>query len=203
MIFGTAGFTACLALLRMEQNGQTPGQGPILVTGASGGVGQFAVAIFTKAGYEVHALTAKDDARDRLTELGAKKILLPTDLPEKVRPVEGVKYGGAVDSLGGATLEKVLAQTQLWGNVASIGLAENAAFSSTVMPFILRGVSLLGTSSNNCSWQMRLKVWDKLVADFSTDLADFVSQEVELTEVLSVAKAMLERRTRGRILVRI
>ena len=219
MIFGTAGFTAELALARMLQNGQKPEMGPVLVTGASGGVGQFAIRAFSRAGFEVHALTGKPEVHERLTKLGAKKIVrsdefwsmsaAPDSSTRSVRPLESVQYGGAVDNLGGKTLAAIIARTQLWGSVASIGLAENAELHTTVMPMVLRGVSLLGISSNNCAYDLRLKLWRKLAAEAANnqremfDLDTFVTREISLDQVLDVAKAMLSRQTYGRILVKI
>ena len=209
MIFGTAGFTAELALARMLQNGQTPTLGPILVTGASGGVGQFAIRAFSRAGFEVHALTGKKELRSRLEKLGAKRVVSPKEVSLKSRPLESIEYGGAVDNLGGKTLAAIIARVQLWGNVASIGLADSAELQTTVMPMILRGVSLLGISSNNCSRDLRLKLWQKLAAEIShdsseaADLDQFVTDEVSLEKVVNVSQEMLARKIHGRVLVKI
>lgn len=213
MIFGTAGFTAELALARMLQNGQKPDMGPILVTGASGGVGQFAVRAFVRAGFEVHALTGKFEMRERLMKLGVKKIVLPQEfLPDAnvaPRALESVQYGGAVDNLGGKTLAALIARTQLWGSVASIGLAEGPELQTTAMPMILRGVSLLGISSNNCPYNLRLNLWQKIAGEVANDeremsaLETFVAREIALDQVVNVAKEMLSRQTHGRILVKI
>ncbi len=202
MTYGTAGFTAALALARMQQNGQTPDKGPILVTGASGGVGQFAIQLFSRAGFEVHALTGKSDLRARLEKLGAKKIFLSDEFPLKSRPLEAVQYGGAVDNLGGETLASIVARVQLWGNVACIGLAESTDLHTTVMPMILRGVSLLGISSNNCPYELRAKLWQKLATQ-TEGLDEFVSQDVGLDDVLAVSQQMLSRKTHGRVLVKL
>ena len=209
MIFGTAGFTAELALARMLQNGQTPDMGPILVTGASGGVGQFAIRAFSRTGFEVHALSGKMELRPRLEKLGAKKVIAPKDFSLKSRPLESIEYGGAVDNLGGKTLAAIIARVQLWGNVASIGLAESVELQTTVMPLILRGVSLLGVSSNNCARDLRLKLWQKLAAEISSDpseaadLDQFVMDEVSLQKIVNVSQEMLARKIHGRILVKI
>lgn len=202
MILGTAGFTAALALHRMEQNGQTPSLGPILVTGASGGVGSFAVQILVQAGYEVHAVSGKPEMRAYLTELGAKQILTPTDLDLGDRPLETVRFGGAIDNVGGELLAKILAHTQLWGNVASIGLAASAELHTTVMPFILRGVSLLGTSSNNTPMPLRRQLWDKLAGPWKPRaLSRILTKTVGLDDLPQIFNDLLARRSHGRVLV--
>jgi putative YhdH/YhfP family quinone oxidoreductase len=204
MILGTAGFTAALALHRMEQNGQTPAFGPILVTGASGGVGSFAVQVFSQNGYEVHAVSGKHEAVRHLMDLGAKQVIPPEQLGLGDRPLEKVRYGGAVDNVGGKLLSQVLAHIQLWGNVASIGLAESAELHTTVMPFILRGVSLLGTSSNNCTREVRHELWNKLAGPWRPKNIDgIVARTVELKDLVDAFDDLLHRRVQGRILVEI
>lgn len=202
MIYGTAGFTAALCLERLLQNGQTPEMGPILVTGATGGVGQFAITFFSKMGFEVHALTSKRELVSRLKEIGAKEVIFTSQLTLGDRPLETVRYGGAVDSLGGTTLSKILAHVQLWGNVASVGLADTFQLQSTVMPFILRGVSLIGISSNNTPLALRQKIWQRLANDLKpANLESYVNETVGLNDVLNVAQRMLSRQTYGRTLV--
>ncbi len=204
MIYGTAGFTAALAILRMEINGQKPSDGPILITGSSGGVGSFAVAFLHQRGYEVHALSGKPSQHQRLKDLGANQVMLPEDLHLGHRPLEKGLWAGVVDSVGGELLSKLIPHIKLWGQVASIGLAGGASFSGTVMPHILRGVSILGISSNNCPWDMRLKIWNDL-ASFGKvkNLDSFVSQNIHLEGVLRACEQMLHRKTFGRILVEI
>lgn len=204
MIYGTAGFTAALCLERMIQNGQNPEKGPILVTGATGGVGQFAISFFSKAGYEVHALTGKRELAARLTEVGAKKVIFTSQLELGERALESIRYGGAIDNIGGPTLSRLLATTQLWGNVCSVGLADSAELKTTVMPFILRGVSLLGVSSNNTPQNLRLKIWDRLASDLKPDhLETFVTEVIPLDDITAKAEQMLSRQSHGRILTRV
>jgi acrylyl-CoA reductase (NADPH) len=204
MIYGTAGFTAALALERMMLNGQKPEMGPILVTGATGGVGQFAISFFHKMGFEVHALTGKRQMSARLTEIGAKKIVFTSQLDLGERPLESVRYGGVVDNLGGNTLSKLVAHVNLWGNVCSIGLAEGHELKTSVMPLILRGVSVIGISSNNTPRDLRLKIWDRLSSDLKPEnLSSFLSETIHLQDVLAASQRMLDRQTHGRIVVEI
>ncbi len=203
MIYGTAGFTACLAVARMQQNGQTPEMGPIVVTGASGGVGQFAVQFFSQKKYQVWAVSGKPAMRERLLKLGAVKVLAPSDLEPATRPLEKVRFGGVVDNVGGKLLAGLIPQVELWGNVACIGLAEGAELHTTVMPLILRGVSLLGISSNNTTWPLRLKIWQSLAEEFKSSLDAFVSGEMALEELIPTAHQMLARETTGRYLLKL
>ncbi len=204
MILGTAGFTAALAMERMEQNGQTPSLGPILITGASGGVGSFAVQLFAQKGYEVHAVSAKPEAVSYLKKLGATSVLTPAALALGAKPLEGVRFGGAVDNVGGELLARVLAHTQLWGNVASIGLAGSHELHTTVMPFILRGVSLLGASSNNCPRELRHKLWQRLGDHWRPKQIDsVVSRSLKLKDAIPAAQDLLDRKIQGRILVEV
>ena len=204
MIIGTAGFTAALCLLRMSRNGQSPEKGPILVTGATGGVGCLAVQLFSRLGYEVWAMTGKRDRHDFLTFLGAKKVCSFEDLPLEERPLGKGLFGGVIENLGGDVLGRILPHIHPWGNVASVGLAQDFAFSTTVMPFILRGVSLLGISSNNCCLSDRQLLWQRLGGDWKLPaLEEVVTQEVGLDDLNFVFRQMLDRKTYGRILVRI
>lgn len=205
MILGTAGFTAALALFRMERNGQHPDMGPIVITGASGGVGTFAVEIFSQAGYEVHALSGKPQAHEQLKKLGAHKVITPEEFNEIGKhPLESVRYGGAVDNIGGSALARILASTQLWGNVASIGLAESAELHTTVMPFILRGVSLLGVSSNNTDLATRHHLWKQLAGRWKpVHLEDIVARVVKLEDVVAASHDLLARRIQGRMIVEV
>ena len=202
MILGTAGFTAALAFERMRHNGQTPALGPILITGASGGVGSLAIQIFARAGFTVHAVSAKRDRANDLRALGAAEVLTPNDLDLGPRPLETVRYGGAVDTVGGETLARLLAHVQLGGNVAAVGLAESARLPATVVPFILRGINLLGVSSTNAPAGLRPGLWKNLAGPWRPPrLDELVSREVDLDSVVATAVDMLERRTHGRILV--
>lgn len=205
MFFGTAAFTAALAVHRLLQNDQTPEKGPILVTGATGGVGNFAISILSHLGFEVIAMTGKKDQHHQLlTSLGASQVCSLEELQLGSRPLEKSLFGGAIDNIGGSTLSQILAHIKLWGNVASIGLAAGHEFNSTVMPFILRGVSLLGVSSNNCPTPLRHDIWKKLSSDWNTKKFSHIpTSEISLEEVLSCSKEMLHRKTIGRTIVKL
>lgn len=202
MILGTAGFTAALALTRMEALGQTPEQGPVLVTGASGGVGNFAVQCLKRAGYTVHAVSGKPEAADWLQRLGADEVTTPEALRLGHRPLEKARWAGAVDSVGGELLVGICRHVDLFGNVAAIGLAGGARLETTVMPHILRGVSLLGISSANCPQPLRRQVWARLgEALRPRHLDEVVDRVLPLEQLQGGFEDLLERRVRGRILV--
>lgn len=204
MILGTAGFTTALALHRMLENHQDPKMGPILVTGASGGVGSFAVQMFASAGFEVVAVSGKHEAIKYLKDLGAKEVIPPTELNLGTRPLETARFGGVVDNVGGKMLAQAIAHTQLWGNVCCIGLADSHELHTTVMPMILRGVSLLGVSSNNCTHELRVKLWNKLGKEWKPKhLLKTLSRTVELKDVMSACEDLMHRRQHGRVLVQI
>src|SRR5690349_4679870 len=148
MALGTAGFTAALAIHRMERNGQSPARGPIVVTGATGGVGSIAIDMLAARGYEVIAVTGKRESAGYLESLGSSKVLLRQELALGSRPLEAARFGGAIDNVGGELLAGLTRHVDFWGNIASIGLAGGAEFKATVMPFILRGVNLLGINSS-------------------------------------------------------
>jgi acrylyl-CoA reductase (NADPH) len=180
MILGTAGFTAGLALYRMQQNGQTPALGPIAVSGASGGVGSLAVAIFSKAGYEVQAISGKPEQEAFLRTLGAKEILA-RDAIATSKAMDSIRFGGALDNVGGPMLASLLAQVAPYGNVASCGLAGSAELDATVMPFIIRGVSLLGIASAGTARAQRDDVWRHLADDWKPAALDAIcTREVAL-----------------------
>ena len=204
MILGTAGFTAALCLEQMERNAQTPELGDLVITGASGGVGSSAVAIFSQRGYTVLAVSDKQDSYTWLQRLGADKICTTTQLLERSSaPLTSVRWGGAIDNLGGTHLTALLKATALHGNVACVGLASAADFNSTVFPHILRGVNLLGISSNNCPPPQRRRLWQRLAVELKPRQLDMLcSKEIILTDLPEVAAQMLARKTRGRIVVR-
>ncbi|WP_256644976.1 YhdH/YhfP family quinone oxidoreductase [Thermomonas paludicola] len=203
MILGTAGFTAALGLLRMTENRQTPDLGPLAVTGATGGVGSLAVAIFRKAGFEVHAISGKLEHADYLKSLGASQVL-GRDALSTTRPMDTARFGGGLDNVGGPMLAALLAQTAPYGNVASCGLAASAELHATVMPFIIRGVSLLGVASAGTARDIRQEVWRRLASAWKPDNLDAIcTREATPDELPSVFATMLAGGSLGRTLVRI
>lgn len=201
-LVGTAGFTAELAINRMEANRQTPGLGPIVVTGAAGGVGGFAVNFFSRKGYDVVAVTSKDHCEPYLKGMGASDVIQLSDLPVDQRPLSKARWGGAIDNLGGQVLAGLLNSTTLWGNVASIGLAINHQYAASVMPHILRGVNLLGISSSNCPMDLRQDVWQTIEQNVLSWGLDHVEVEViGLEDLVARSEALLKQKTWGRILV--
>ncbi len=202
MILGTAGFTAALAVHRMLTNGQHPEMGPILVTGSTGGVGSMAVAIFSKLGYQVTAISGKADLHEWLRALGATEILGRDALADAKRPLEKALWGGAVDNVGGDLLAQITRTVVPWGNIASIGLAGGHSLNTTVMPFILRGVSLLGCNSVDVPYPLRAELWKHLAGDWRpADLAGMASEQVGLEGLADVFERMLAGKIHGRILV--
>ncbi len=203
MIYGTAGFTAALCLARMKTNGQTPQKGPIVVTGASGGVGVFAISFLAKLGFRVIAVSGKRDHRDYLISLGANEVLSSEELGLGDRPLEKARFGGAIDNVGGDVLAKLMSHIDLYGNIACVGLAESAHLKTTVMPMILRGVSLLGISSNNCEINLRQQLWSQMANELKPkNLEVFLQHEIGLQDVLAWSKKMLARQTFGRTVVK-
>lgn len=201
MILGTAGFTAALALLRMTENRQTPDLGPLAVTGATGGVGSLAVDIFSCAGFEVHAISGKPEHADYLKEIGATQVL-GRDALATSRPMESAQFGGGLDNVGGPMLASLLAQTTPYGNVASAGLAATAELDTTVMPFIIRGVSLLGVASAGTARDIRERVWQHLADDWKPQHLDRICmREVGLQQLPEVFTTMLAGGSLGRTLV--
>jgi acrylyl-CoA reductase (NADPH) len=201
MILGTAGFTAALALFRMRENRQTPELGPLAVTGATGGVGSLAVDIFSRAGFEVHAISGKPDHADYLRSIGATQVL-GRDALTTSRPMESTRFGGGLDNVGGPMLASLLAQTAPYGNVASAGLAASHVLDATVMPFIIRGVSLLGVASAGTARDIRETVWQHLASDWKpAHLERICTREVGLEQLPEVFATMLAGRSLGRTLV--
>ncbi|MCB0406565.1 MAG: YhdH/YhfP family quinone oxidoreductase [Bdellovibrionales bacterium] len=204
MTLGTAGFTAALCLWRMQQVDQTPDKGPIVITGASGGVGSLAIQIFHQNGFEVIAVSNKTDQHDQLKKWGATTVVTPGDLKLGTRPLESARFGGVIDNVGGELLSHLIAHTHLWGNVACVGLAGSPELHTTVMPMILRGVSLLGVSSANCPKDARQAIWTKLAHEWKPQwLEDSVRKIVNLQGVLSESEAMIAQKTYGRTLVKL
>lgn len=203
MILGTAGFTAGLALHRMLQNGQTPAHGPLAVTGATGGVGSLAVDIFSRAGFDVHAVSGKAAHGDYLRALGAVEVLGREALSPS-RPLESTRFGGGLDNVGGTMLASLLAQTAPYGNVATAGLAASPELPATVMPFIIRGVSLLGIATAGTPRSVREDVWARLASDWKPRHLDRIcTREVGLDGLAEVFETMLAGGSLGRTLVRL
>jgi len=203
MTVGTAGFTAALAIDRMEQNDQIPEQGPVVVTGASGGVGSFAVSMLSRLGYEVIAVSGREEHSGYLKSLGANKVVNLQQLELGSRPLEDARFAGVIDNVGGELLSGLIRHVDLWGNVACIGMAADANYRATVFPLILRGVSLLGVSSANCPMPRRERVWNRIGKELLPENIDsVVSKEVNLTDVSPCFNEILERKHRGRILVK-
>lgn len=205
MIIGTAGFTAALSIQRLEENGINPGKGKVLVTGATGGVGSFAVSILSTLGYQVEASTGKDSEHEYLNNLGANSIVDRGDVFDgKIRALGKQKWAAAVDSVGGEPLASLLSQIQYGGAVASSGLTAGTNLPTSVFPFILRGVNLLGIDSVYCPMDVRLKIWNRLATDFKpTNLESFIHQEVTLQQLPDVLPMLLKGQARGRFLVKL
>jgi putative YhdH/YhfP family quinone oxidoreductase len=202
MTIGTAGFTAAMSLYRMEMNGQHPDQGPVLVTGATGGVGSIAIDILSKAGYEVHALSGKEDQFGWLTALGANECLSRHELEWSGRPLESARWAGCVDCVGGDLLAGICTAIKPWGNIAACGLAGGIGLKTTVMPFIIRGVSLIGIDSPMCPYPIRQEIWPKLAAEWKPGHLDMIrSRVVGLDDLADIFSGMLEGNSLGRIVV--
>lgn len=201
MIVGTAGYTAMLCVMALEDHGVTPDQGEILVTGAAGGVGSVAIALLSKLGYDVVASTGRLAEADYLTSLGATSAIDRNELSEPGRPLGRERWAGVVDAVGSHTLVNACATTKYGGTVAACGLAQGPDFPGTVLPFILRGVTLAGVDSVNCPKPRRLEAWQRLVTDLDTDLLEIMAVEIGLAEVIPTATEQLAGKTRGRVLV--
>ncbi|HWK22951.1 MAG TPA: acryloyl-CoA reductase [Ureibacillus sp.] len=205
MTIGTAGFTAALSVLRLEENGIAPEKGKVLVTGATGGVGSFAVSILAKLGFEVEASTGKESEVAYLKQLGATSIVPREEVYDgKIRALGKQKWAAAIDPVGGEPLASLLSQIQYGGSVAVSGLTAGTSVPTTVFPFILRGVNLLGIDSVYCDMETRLKVWNRLATDYKlANLEQVIQKEVTLTELPEVLSTLLKGQARGRILVKL
>ncbi len=204
MALGTAGFTAGLAVDAMEHNGQRPDAGPVLVNGATGGVGSIAIDMLAQRGYEVCAFTGKSEAEGYLKNLGASRIILRSETELGERPLEKTLWAGAVDNVGGDELGWLTRTVMPFGNIASIGLAGGFKLNTTVMPFILRGVNLLGIFSVRVPQERRLRVWQRLASDLRpSKLDDIVTREVGLDDLGGVFDDFVEGQVTGRTLVRL
>ncbi len=204
MAIGTAGFTAALSLHRMEALGQTPDSGPVVVSGASGGVGSLAINLLTQAGYEAHAITGKVDEFNWLEKLGARQCISRHDLYWGQRPLEQARWAGAIDSVGGDMLAGLSRVIEPWGNIACCGMAGGHGLNATVFPLILRGVSLIGISSNNCPRPLREILWDRLANEWKPAMLDsIIKREVSLNEIEKEFNKVMRGESVGRTLVRI
>lgn len=204
MAIGTAGYTAALCVDALVNHGVTPDQGEVLVTGATGGVGSVAVALLAKAGFTVAAATGKASEGEYLQQLGATTIIDRADLAAPGKPLQRERWAGVVDSVGSHTLANALAATRYRGAVAACGLAQGADLPATVMPFILRGVALLGVDSVNCPRGPRLAAWDRLARDLDKGLLELIAgSEIGLADAIQAAADLIDGKVRGRIIVNV
>jgi len=205
MIYGTAGITAALSLYEFEMQGMTPSaEQEILVTGASGGVGSLAVAMLSKLGYSVVAVSGKPNAKEVLTQLGAKEVISREEASDDSdRPMLGERWAGVVDTVGGDILATALKSTKYGGAVTCCGLVAGASFSSSVFPFIIRGVRLLGIDSVEMSMDKRLKIWDRIATDWKLDNLNDLTKEVTLDELDNEIDLIMQGKQIGRVLVKI
>jgi acrylyl-CoA reductase (NADPH) len=202
MAIGTAGFTSMLAVIALERHGLAPDAGEVLVTGAAGGVGSVAVSLLSALGYRVAASTGRPELRDYLEGLGAAELIDRAALAAKpARPLDRERWAGAVDAVGGATLATVLTQLKYRGSVAACGLAGGSDLPATVLPFLLRGVNLLGIDSVMCPRDERIEAWDRLARDLPFDKLEAATQTVPLAEVPALAPRILKGEVRGRVVI--
>lgn len=203
MAIGTAGYTAMLSLIALERHGLSPDAGEVLVTGASGGVGSFAVTLLADRGYNVVASTGRLDETDYLKSLGASEVIDRNVLSQPGKPLQRERWSAAIDSVGSHTLANVCAAIKEDGAVAACGLAQGMDFPATVAPFILRGVSLLGINSVTRPTEERLVAWERLAKDLDMAKLDAISQHIGLGEVVATAEALMAGRIRGRVVVNV
>ena len=202
MAVGTAGFTAMLAVMALESHGLTPESGEVLVTGAAGGVGSIATAILAKRGYGVVASTGRPETHHYLRNLGAATVIDRSQFAEPAkRPLESERWAGCVDAVGGNTLARVIAQTKYGCSVAAVGLAGGAKLEHTVMPFLLRGVNLLGIDSVMCPTARRMEAWGRLRTDLPIEHLEAITQNAVLADLPHLAGEILKGRLRGRVVV--
>jgi acrylyl-CoA reductase (NADPH) len=201
MIIGTAGLTAMLCVMTLEEAGVIPDQGPILVTGASGGVGSVSVLLLSKLGYEVAAVTGRESTHEYLRSLGADQIVGRDEMSAGSRPLESQRWAGAIDTVGGDILSRVLAEMKYGGAVAACGLASSFELNTTVMPFILRNVSLCGVDSVSCPFERRTQAWERLATDLPESTYNAISRTVGLEEIEVVSKEIMAGQVQGRVLI--
>ena len=203
MALGTAGFTAGLAIVRLEQNGLRPQNGTVVVTGSTGGVGSIAVAALARLGYDVAAITGKEEAHEYLRKLGAREVLSRGTLEMGTRPLEKARWAGAVDAVGGDMLAWLTRTTDAWGCIASTGLTGGVELHTTVMPFILRGVSLIGIDSGSCPMEIRTEVWRRLATDMKPNNLAAIAKEISLDGLPDAFATLLAGKARGRFVVNV
>lgn len=203
MAIGTAGYTAMLCLLALEKHGIGPASGEVLVTGATGGVGSVAVALLSKLGYQVVAVTGKPEQTDYLMRLGASSVMARSELSAPGKPLQKERWSGVIDALGSHTLVNALAQTRYGGVVAACGLAQGMDLPGSVAPFILRGVTLAGIDSVMAPLEQRRLAWDRLARDLDPGLLEQMLEEVPLSGAIAKAQALMAGKVRGRIVVRL
>ena len=201
MIIGTAGFTAMLCVMTLEEAGVTPDQGPVLVTGAAGGVGSIAVLLLSTLGYEVSAVTGRESTHEYLKGLGASQILTREEMSAQARPLESQRWAGAVDTVGGDILARVISEMKYGGAVAACGLASSFKLNTTVMPFILRNVSLRGADSVSCPVERRTRAWERLASDLPESAYSAISRTVGLEQVVEVSQEIMAGQVQGRVLI--
>jgi acrylyl-CoA reductase (NADPH) len=203
MAIGTAGYTAMLAVLALERHGIAPAAGPVIVTGAAGGVGSVAVALLAKLGYQVIASTGRPEETSYLKDLGASEVIARQELAGPVRPLAKERWAGGIDSVGSTTLANLLSMTRYGGAIAACGLAGGMDLPSSVAPFILRGVSLLGIDSVMCPLPRRREAWKRLESDMDLGKLRSMTSEIGLDGVIEAGRRIVEGRVRGRTVVKI
>lgn len=203
MAVGTAGYTAMLCVMALERHGVTPARGPVLVTGAAGGVGSIAVALLGKLGYEVVASTGRPEEGDWLKGLGASEIVDREELAAPGKPLQKERFAGVVDSVGSVPLANAIAQTKSGGAVAACGLAAGMDLPTSVAPFILRGVSLLGINSVTVPKPIRIEAWGRLAKDLDREKLKSITRTIGFDEIIPTAHAIIEGKVRGRVVVEI
>ena len=203
MILGTAGFTAGIALFEFQRRDLFPEKGKILVTGATGGVGSVAIAILAKAGYNVTASTGKQDKKDFLQSLGAKEIITREDVADVIKkPLLERKWAGAIDNVGGATLNYCIKSTDFWGTVACVGLVASDKLETTVYPFLLRGVGLVGIDSADRPQALRKQIWQKLATEWKPQVLDKIYRTISLDDLSDEIEIMLAGKQTGRVIIK-
>ncbi len=203
MAIGTAGYTAMLAVMALERHGVTPRDGPVIVTGAAGGLGSVAVALLARLGFAVIASTGRPTETDYLRSLGARDIINREELAGAAKPLGQERWGGGIDTIGSSTLANVLSSTRYGGAVAACGLAGGMDMPATVAPFILRGVSLIGIDSVMCPMRKRREAWRRLASDLDAATVAAMTSEIELAGVIDAGRRIIEGAIRGRVVVKV